>query len=206
MLCSPLSTGRGCSGEIKGVLWRLRHRSGTSSPWGLWKQKRGITGKREIGGRKKNKQDMLSWLWRRVEVVCKTRNGTWESGSEQNIAAVWLITTENRPQKCHCHRAAVYFKGVERGKKVIYHLSRCTLRFFPLPAGDWPEVQAALNHRDNEWEFNHRSVNLFLYYCHTNQMSRDSDSPGHLHGSGCQESKSHSSGHRQCCGFGLDFC
>lgn len=53
MRCSPLSTGRGCSGEIKGVLWRLRHRSGTSSPWGLWKQKRGIMGKWEIGGRKK---------------------------------------------------------------------------------------------------------------------------------------------------------
>lgn len=117
MLCSPLSTGRSCSGEIKGVLWRLRHRSGTSSPWGLWKQKRGITGKREIGGGKKNKQDMLSRLWRRVEVVCKTRNGTWKSGSEQNIAGVWLITTESRPQKCHYHRAAAYFKGVEGGKK-----------------------------------------------------------------------------------------
>lgn len=49
MLCSPLGGGLGCSGEIKGVLWRLRHRSGTWSPWALWKQKRGITGNREIG-------------------------------------------------------------------------------------------------------------------------------------------------------------
>ncbi len=48
MLCSPLGGGLGCSGEIKGVLWRLRHRSGTWSPWALWKQKRGVTGNREI--------------------------------------------------------------------------------------------------------------------------------------------------------------
>lgn len=40
MLCTALSGGLGCSREIKGVLWRLRHRYGTSSPWALWKQKR----------------------------------------------------------------------------------------------------------------------------------------------------------------------
>lgn len=77
MLCAPLSKGLDCSGEIKGVLWRLRHRSGTKIPWGLWKQKRGITANQEIG--------------KKINKIWSHKEGKWdkESGSEQNISSVW---------------------------------------------------------------------------------------------------------------------
>ena len=86
MLCSPLGGGLRCSGEIKGALWRLRHRSGTWSPWALWKQKREITGNREIG--KKINKICLAGSDGVGRWHVKQENGTWKAGREQDLSSV----------------------------------------------------------------------------------------------------------------------
>ena len=79
---------------------------------------------------------------------------------------------------CRHRRTAAYCLGA--GQTAIYYLSWWTVRF-SFVCWRQPRGWAALDHGDNEWEFNHGSVNLSPSLCHTNQMSRDSNSPGHLY-------------------------
>lgn len=66
---------------------------------------------------------MLSRVWQTWEVVCKARNGTWKSGSEQN-------TSDKSAENGGFRSGGLQATSREStgGNKVIYYMGRCTMR------------------------------------------------------------------------------
>lgn len=80
MLCTALGGNLGCSGEIKGILWRLINRSGTWSPWALWKQKR-----EELQGtRKSGKINKICLAWSDKERKRYVKQGMGHENQVEN--------------------------------------------------------------------------------------------------------------------------